>query len=149
MMALQFVEALVGVEHRLAELADHLGQPIEDLEALRAFCARQAERRALPPAPAGASWGELLGWAFDALGEAKLDPNRPIYSPAETYVDLFVGYRTRMFGDKVRANFQINVKNVTEDGGSLQATSAFFDGRASTYRIVDPRQFIFSASFDL
>ena len=77
----------------------------------------------------------------------QLDPNRPIYASAETYVDLFVGYRTRMFGDKVRANFQLNVKNVTEDGGGLQATSAFFDGRASTYRIVDPRQFIISASF--
>jgi hypothetical protein len=31
----------------------------------------------------------------------------------------------------------------------LQATGAFFDGRASTYRIVDPRQVILSASFDL
>jgi len=41
------------------------------------------------------------------------------------------------------------VKNVQENGGRLQKTSAFFDGRASTYRIVDPRQFILSASFDL
>jgi hypothetical protein len=41
------------------------------------------------------------------------------------------------------------VKNVQENGGGLQATSAFLDGSASTYRIIDPRQFIFSASFDL
>jgi hypothetical protein len=41
------------------------------------------------------------------------------------------------------------VKNVQESGGGLQATGAFFDGRASTYRIIDPRQFILSASFDL
>jgi len=79
----------------------------------------------------------------------QLDPNRPIYAPAETYVDLFVSYRTRLFRDKVRANFQLNAKNVGEEGGRLQATSAFFDGRPSTYRIVDPRQFILSASFDL
>ena len=79
----------------------------------------------------------------------QLDPNRPIYAPAETYVDLFASYRTRLFRDRVRANFQLNVKNVQESGGGLQATSAFFDGRASTYRIVDPRQFILSASFDL
>ena len=79
----------------------------------------------------------------------QLDPNRPIYSPAETYVDLFVSYRTKLFGDRVRANFQLNVKNVQESGGGLQATGAFFDGRPSTYRIVDPRQFILSASFDL
>ena len=79
----------------------------------------------------------------------QLDPNRPIYAPAETYVDLFTSYRTKLFGDKVRANFQLNVKNVGENGGRLQATSAFFDGRASAYRIVDPRQFILTASFDL
>jgi outer membrane receptor protein involved in Fe transport len=79
----------------------------------------------------------------------QLDPNRPIYAPAETYVDLFVSYRTKLFRDKVRANFQLNVKNVQEAGGRLQATSAFLDGRASTYRIVDPRQFILSAAFDL
>jgi hypothetical protein len=79
----------------------------------------------------------------------QLDPNRPIYSPAQAYVDLFASYRMRLFGDKVRANFQLNVKNVQEDGGGLQKTQAFFDGRAATYRIVDPRQFILTASFDL
>jgi hypothetical protein len=79
----------------------------------------------------------------------ELDPNRPIYSPAETFVDLFVTYSTRMFNGKVRARFQVNVNNVFEDGGSLQAVQAFFDGRAATYRIVDPRQFRFSATFEL
>lgn len=77
-----------------------------------------------------------------------LDPNRPIYSPSETFVDLFVAYNTRMFNGKVRTKFQLNVKNAFEDGGRLQATQAFFDGRAATYRIIDPRQFIFSATFD-
>jgi hypothetical protein len=79
----------------------------------------------------------------------QLDSTRPIYSPAETYVDLFVNYKTRLFRDKVRANFQLNVKNVGENGGGLQATSAFLDGTPSTYRIVDPRQFIFSVNFEL
>lgn len=78
----------------------------------------------------------------------ELDPNRPIYSPAETYVDLFASYRTKLFNDRIRATFQLNVKNVGESGGNLQPTAAFFDGRTSTYRIVDPRQFILSATFD-
>jgi hypothetical protein len=77
-----------------------------------------------------------------------LDPNRPIYSPSEYYVDLFATYKTKLYRDKIRATFQLNVKNVQESGGRLQATSAFFDGRASTYRIVDPRQFILSAAFE-
>jgi hypothetical protein len=79
----------------------------------------------------------------------KLDPNRPIYASAETYVDLFVSYKTKLYHDKVRATFQLNVKNVQDNGGRLQKTAAFFDGRTSTYRIVDPRQFILTASFDL
>jgi hypothetical protein len=78
-----------------------------------------------------------------------LNPNRPIYSRAETYVDLFVGYNTKLFGDRVRARFQLNVKNVQENGGGLQATAAFPDGTPLAYRIIDPRQFILSASFDL
>ena len=79
----------------------------------------------------------------------KLDTNRPIYSPAETYVDLFISYKTRMFTDRIRATYQFNVKNVGERGGRLQATQAFMDGSTATYRIVDPRQFVLSASFDL
>ena len=38
---------------------------------------------------------------------------------------------------------------VQEKGGGLQATAAFPDGTPLAYRIVDPRQFILSASFDL
>jgi hypothetical protein len=78
-----------------------------------------------------------------------LDPNKPVYTPAETQVDLFVSYRARMFADKVRANFQLNVRNVGEKGGGLLPTAVFPDGTPLAYRIVDPRQFIFSASFDL
>ena len=78
-----------------------------------------------------------------------LDVNKPIYSPAETFVDLFVSYNTKLFRDKVRAKFQLNVKNVQENGGGLRATQAFPDGTPLAYRIIDPRQFILSASFDL
>jgi hypothetical protein len=79
----------------------------------------------------------------------QLDPNRPIWSDSEIFVDVFASYKTKLWHDKVRATFQLNVKNIQDSGGRLIPTSAFFDGRASTYRIVDPRQFILSASFDL
>jgi hypothetical protein len=77
-----------------------------------------------------------------------LDPNRPIYDKAHTYLDLFVSYKTKMWSDKISATFQINVKNLGE-GGRLQPVGAFPDGTIHTYRIVDPQQFIFTASFDL
>jgi outer membrane receptor protein involved in Fe transport len=77
-----------------------------------------------------------------------LDPNRPIYDKARLYADAFVAYRTRMFSNKVGATFQLNVRNIQENG-RLQAISAFPDGTPNGYRIVDPRQFILSATFDL
>jgi outer membrane receptor protein involved in Fe transport len=97
----------------------------------------------------GLGYTENMDLTLPANRILALDPNRPIYSPAETYVDMFVTYSTKLFNDKVRARFQLNVKNLQENGGGLQATGAFFDGKAQTYRIVDPRQFVLSASFDL
>jgi hypothetical protein len=77
-----------------------------------------------------------------------LDPNRPIYDKAHYYVDAFVSYKTKLWKDKVGATFQFNVRNLGETG-RLQPVGAFPDGTIHTYRIVDPQQFIFSASFDL
>jgi outer membrane receptor protein involved in Fe transport len=77
----------------------------------------------------------------------ELDPARPIWDKARYYFDATVGYRMR-FGDKIRANLQLNVRNLFEDG-RLQAVGANPDGSIYAYRIIDPRRFIFSASFDL
>jgi outer membrane receptor protein involved in Fe transport len=77
-----------------------------------------------------------------------LDPNRPIYDKPNLYVDAFIGYRTRLFRDKVGATFQLNARNITEDG-RLQKINAYPDGTASAYRIIDRRQFILTATFDL
>jgi hypothetical protein len=77
----------------------------------------------------------------------ELDPNRPIYDKARVYVDLFTSYRMKL-SSKVGATLQLNVRNVQENG-RLQAISAYPDGTPNAYRIVDPRQFILSATFDL
>jgi hypothetical protein len=42
----------------------------------------------------------------------------------------------------------LNVRNLTEDGRRPRI-NAYPAGTASAFRIVDPRQFIVSASFDL
>ncbi len=78
----------------------------------------------------------------------ELDVSRPIYDKAHTYIDLNLRYRTRFWSDKVSATFQLNARNIQENG-RLQAIGAYPDGTPHTYRIVDPRQFIFTASFDL
>jgi len=77
-----------------------------------------------------------------------LDPNRPIYDKAHYYVDMFVTYKTKFWNDKILTKLQLNVRNLGETG-RLQPVGAFPDGSIHTYRIVDPQQFILSASFDL
>jgi hypothetical protein len=77
-----------------------------------------------------------------------LDGNRPIYDRTQIYVDAFVSFRTRLWADRVGTTIQLNVRNLQE-GGRLQAIGVYPDGTPHTYRIVDPRQFILSATFDL
>jgi len=77
-----------------------------------------------------------------------LDPTRPIYDQARTYVDAFAAYRARIMSNRVGMTVQLNVRNIQE-GGRLQPISAYPDGTPNAYRIVDPRQFILSASFDM
>ncbi|MCX6952487.1 MAG: TonB-dependent receptor plug domain-containing protein [Verrucomicrobia bacterium] len=78
----------------------------------------------------------------------RLDRDRPIYDKPVGNLDLLLSYNTRLFRDKVRANFQLNVTNVTESG-HLQGVAVNPDGKFWNYRIVDPRQFIFTTRFDL
>ena len=84
----------------------------------------------------------------DIYQATALDKNRPVWDKAHYYADAFVTYHTRLFSDRVRARFQFNVRNLQE-GGRLQPLSVYPDGRPYTYRIIDPRQFICSATFDL
>jgi hypothetical protein len=135
--------AKVGVKYNLAGISDH--KVLKNMSVGGSL--RYASKGSIGFYGLGYTDGMDLRLPENRILE--LDPNRPIYSSPETYVDLFVSYSTRLFDDKVRARFQLNVKNVGESGGSLLQTGAFFDGRPSTFRIIDPRQFILSASFDL
>ncbi|MEO7413709.1 MAG: hypothetical protein ABIZ81_10150, partial [Opitutaceae bacterium] len=90
----------------------------------------------------------FLGAAAESDGVVRsLDRNKPVYDSAHTYVDLLVSHRLKMFGDKVSARLQLNVRNAFE-GGRLQTIGVNPDGGGYNFRIVDPRQFILTATFD-
>ena len=76
------------------------------------------------------------------------DPTRPIWDKARYYVDLSAGYNLKFFRDRVRTRLQLNVKNVFEDG-RLQAVGFNPDGQPYAFRIIDPRQFLLTATFSL
>jgi hypothetical protein len=89
-----------------------------------------------------------IGYYASTQDPTIYDPNRPIFSKGNTYVDLGASYRTRIYSDRVGFRLQFNLRNVFEDG-RLQAIGALPDGTPHTYRIVDPRLFMLTASFDL
>jgi len=91
----------------------------------------------------GKDWQHLLATNQSIMS---LDPDNPIWDPAHYYFDAFVAYRTKLFR-KVGLTLRLNVKNIQESGG-LKPIRAFPDGVPYAYRIVDPRQFILTATFD-
>jgi outer membrane receptor for monomeric catechols len=92
-------------------------------------------------------WEDKAAIGYYAVDDAMInyDPMRPIYGKGNYYADLLFGYKTTVF--TVKTKFQLNVRNVLENG-RLQAVAAYPDGAPSAYRIIDPRQFILSATFD-
>lgn len=78
----------------------------------------------------------------------ELDAAKPVYDSARYYVDFMAGYNLRFYRDKVQCRLQFNVSNVFEDG-RLQAVAVNPDGTPWAFRIIDPREFIFQASFKL
>lgn len=75
------------------------------------------------------------------------DLKRPIYTPAETNVDLWISYR-RKLTEKVDMKIQLNVRDVTENG-RLLPTQFNPDGSVAGYRIVDPRTWFVTTTFEL
>jgi hypothetical protein len=76
------------------------------------------------------------------------DVRRSVYDQGHTYADAGISYRTRLWQRKIGASFQLNVRNINE-GGRLQPINALVTGQIYQYRIIAPRQFILSATFDL
>lgn len=75
------------------------------------------------------------------------DLTKPIYIPSIDALDLWASYSTKIFKGKVGLKVQINVRDVMEDGG-LQAMIFNQDGSPAQYRIVEPRTWFLTTTFD-
>ena len=75
------------------------------------------------------------------------DLNRPIYTPSEVNVDLWVSYARKIMADKVLLKIQLNVRDANKSGG-LQAVQFNPDGSGAAYRIIDPRQYYVTTTFE-
>ena len=77
-----------------------------------------------------------------------LDKNKPVYDKARSYFDFFIAHQLRFNQNKIRALVQLNIRNAFENG-RLQAIGVNPDGRPYNFRIIDPRQFILTTTFEL
>ncbi|MBI2513919.1 MAG: TonB-dependent receptor plug domain-containing protein [Opitutae bacterium] len=75
------------------------------------------------------------------------DVTKPVYDGDHYYTDVFASYRFRTWNNKVGAKIQLNVANVFENGG-LRPVAVNLDGSPYSYRIIDPRQFSLTTTFD-
>ena len=123
----------VSTSYRLAGITDH--------RILKRFNVGGAAR-----------WEDKGAIGFHGLQQlpaqiTAFDASRPIWDKSHLNLDAFVSYRTPFFSRKVTANWQFYVRNLTEDG-RLQPIAADPDGQYSAYRIIDPRQFILTATLE-
>ncbi|MES1167229.1 MAG: hypothetical protein ABUL68_04435, partial [Pseudomonadota bacterium] len=77
------------------------------------------------------------------------DLTKPQYIPATTNLDVWASYSTRIpvFGKSIKAKFQLNVQSLTETGG-LNPILFQADGTPAQYRIMDPRSYFLTSTFD-
>lgn len=106
----------------------------------------------------GWSVGGALRWeskaAIGFLGRApengvvlELDPDKPVYDSARLHTDFTLAYRFRLANDRIRVRTQLNVRDVFESG-RLQPVAVDPAGNPTIVRIIDPRQFILSTTFE-
>lgn len=92
-----------------------------------------------------------LGGAPDATGVIRtLDPEKAVFDELDPSFDFWISKSLtlpKLLGRNVRAKIQLNVRNAFEDGNWLLPISVNPDGTASTYRIVDPREWYLNATF--
>jgi hypothetical protein len=75
------------------------------------------------------------------------DVTRPIYDSGNYYTDLWFAYTRKIANDKVRMKIQFNINNATE-GGRLMPIQTNLDGQSWAYRIIDPRQYVLTTTFE-
>jgi outer membrane receptor protein involved in Fe transport len=90
----------------------------------------------------------FLGADPDSDGIVRsLDVNRAFYDKARYNFDLWISYSMKLFQDKIRAKVQLNAQNVTESGG-LRIVGVNPDGTPYNFRIINPRKFVLTTTFE-
>ena len=74
------------------------------------------------------------------------DVSKPFWGDSQGYADLWIGYRSNLFDDKVAWRIQLNVRNVFRDSNPVPVQTQP-DGSIARVAIPVPRQFVLSNTF--
>ncbi len=75
------------------------------------------------------------------------DVNNPHYGPTDDAIDLWMGYQTKIFSDRVKWRIQLNVRNLFASDTLIPVTVQP-DGSPGAYRIAEPRVITLSNAFE-
>ncbi|HEX2862919.1 MAG TPA: hypothetical protein VHN79_14825, partial [Lacunisphaera sp.] len=75
------------------------------------------------------------------------DLDNPYKNNAYISVDAWVGYRTRILGDKYDLSFQLNIRDLQAES-HFRPITANSDGAHSAYRIMQPRTFYLTTKLE-
>ncbi len=79
-------------------------------------------------------------------GEIILNPDDRLKGDSDIFVDFVASYRMNLLENRVRAKFQLNVRNLFDTSDPV-AISKFTDGSPASIGLPAPRQFIFTTTF--
>ena len=76
-----------------------------------------------------------------------LDLAHPYYNGDRIAIDLWAGYKMKIYENKYDLSFQLNIRDL-DQGGGFRPIAANPDGSHSTYQIVQPRTFYLTTTLD-
>ena len=98
----------------------------------------------------GVRWQDKIGIGYRAerspAGTVKLDIANPYYSPAETNVDAFLGYKRKLWKDRVEWKVQLNVRNLIGQSDPI-AITVQPTGEAAIVRLPPERRWYVTNTF--
>jgi outer membrane receptor protein involved in Fe transport len=85
---------------------------------------------------------------YDANGVAiALDLAHPYTVPSRISVDAWIGYKMKVFANRYDLSFQLNVRDLEQNGG-FRPVGANPDGGHAVYRIVQPRTYYLTTTLE-
>jgi len=89
---------------------------------------------------------QVTGYRLNATRDG-YEVNNPYYGPTDDSIDLWMGYQTKIFSDRVKWRIQLNVRNLFASDTLIPVTVQP-DGSPGAYRIAEPRVITLSNSFE-